>query len=60
MILCVGVCAVCSKKLYPCITSRFLFIQGKTTSFVYNIRFFYYICDNKYSDYERFQCLHQA
>ena len=40
MILCVGVCAVCSKKPYPCITSRFLFMQGKTTSFVYNIRFF--------------------
>ena len=40
MILCVGVCAVCSKKLYPYTTSRFLFIQGKTTCFAYNIRFF--------------------
>ena len=60
MILCVGVCAVCSKKLYPCITNRFLFIQGKQLLLYITYAFFYYICDIKYPNYERFQCLHQT
>nr|DAX78406.1 MAG TPA: hypothetical protein [Caudoviricetes sp.] len=38
--MCVGVCAVCSKKLYPYKASSFLLVRGKTTCFVYNMRFF--------------------